>query len=329
MSLSFREPGPTHLGSHHEDVRQSACDSVNLVLRGPPAWEASLGEGPARAALLHSGRAACRCNQLVVAAQNQCTDQSGAQRRLGCCLDGWSCMCAVFDPGIGLPLVTLELLCKQAAKPDPERWAQMRGALEALADHSPTMFTHSLRVGLYAHGLAINEGFADPVRFLCAGAGHDMGKIEIPTGVLDAADITPDQFEEIKQHSRAGFSHLLDIDLFAALVAGLHHSFQPNGYGIDLHSDSPVVLSPDEADNVIEAAKLVMICDFFDALTTRIERKPYTADARTPELQRRVMLEFFPDDTGRVDWLFAHILKPGTAPQFSEIRPRRREVARA
>lgn len=190
----------------------------------------------------------------------------------------------------------------------PERWQQFRVHLTELKQHNAFMYDHSLRVGIYALGLARMEGQTD-LRFpLFAGCGHDIGKCEIDNGLLDSKNLTPEQFEHIKAHSMEGYVKFKDSFLFTGLVAGLHHKFKPGGYGIDLETDVTTTLAPETKQKVEAMAKLVMIADFFDALTTRNNNKGLIDDPSDPEQQLAVMTEFFPDQPERVKWLIDNCL---------------------
>ena len=188
----------------------------------------------------------------------------------------------------------------------PETWEKFMNIIAELKSHNQFMYAHSLRVGIYAHGIAAAEG-QKVLKFpLFAGCGHDIGKCDIANTLLNSKDLQPHEFEQIKRHTTEGFERLKDSFLFTGLIAGLHHKYKDGGYGIDLEADAPIPLGPNVRKAVEDMSKLVMIADFFDALTTRDDNKGYIDDPSNPDQQREVMLRFFPGDESRIDWLISH-----------------------
>ena len=188
----------------------------------------------------------------------------------------------------------------------PEIWDKFMNIIAELKDHNQFMYAHSLRVGIYAHGIAASEGQAVLKFPLFAGCGHDIGKCDIANTLLDSKNLQPHEFEQIKRHTTEGFERLKDSFLFTGLIAGLHHKYKDGGYGIDLDIDAPYPLSSTDRKAVEDMSRLVMIADFFDALTTRIDNKGYIEDPDDPDQQSEVMLRFFPNEQSRIDWLIAH-----------------------
>lgn len=201
--------------------------------------------------------------------------------------------------------VSLEYLangCALAAGIRPDQWVRFTRTLWALHEHNAVHYYHSLRVGLYAYKIAAIEGQRDLKYPLFAGFGHDIGKCGILNEVLNNPDFGPEDYEVIKAHPRLGFEQLKDSFLFTSFIAGLHHKFQPEGYGIELERDAPFKLSERATETVLKMTHLVMICDFFDALTTR-------ADKFGGREVSEIMYERFPDQKERVDKLFEIRLK--------------------
>ena len=178
--------------------------------------------------------------------------------------------------------------------------------ISELKVHNESMYTHSLRVGLYALGIASSENQSDLSFPLFAGCGHDIGKCEIDNALLDSKNMQRHEFEQIKTHAIEGYAKLKDSFLFTALIAGLHHKYKTDGYGIDLEENLLFGLDDKAKTSVKAMAKLIMIADFFDALTTRDNNKGFIADPQDPRLQREVMTNYFPDSKSRIEWLVAH-----------------------
>jgi response regulator RpfG family c-di-GMP phosphodiesterase len=187
-------------------------------------------------------------------------------------------------------------------------WQKFRGYLAELKHHNHAMYAHSLRVGIYAYGLAAAEHQTDLKLPLYGGCGHDLGKCRVSNLLLNAKDLSPRGFERVKPHARLGFEKLKTDFLFTAFIAGLHHKTQHGGYGIDLETDSPLQLTDQQKFKIYQTAGLVTIADFFDALTTRADNKGLLTDPGDPDQVRQVLARTFPDQRNRVDWLLANSL---------------------
>lgn len=188
--------------------------------------------------------------------------------------------------------------CAEAAGVRLKDWERFIDKIESLQDHNEFHFKHSLRVGIYAYSLANYEGQRDLKFPLFAGCAHDIGKCDIGNDVLNHPEFGPEQYEIVKAHPRLGFDTLYDDFMFSSFIAGLHHAFQPNGYGIDPDTDLPSWLPDETRELVLRMARFIMLVDFFDALTTR--------GARGGSDPQGIMLDRFEDQRDRVDWLFAH-----------------------
>jgi putative nucleotidyltransferase with HDIG domain len=132
------------------------------------------------------------------------------------------------------------------------------------------VFSHSLNVTLYTTAVAIKRGF-NTKQLSEIGMGallHDVGKLFIPQGILHKPGrLTEEEFEQIKKHTEHGFELLrktYEIPLSSAHCAYQHHE-KLNGSGY------PRGLKGDE---IHPFAKVLSVCDVFDALTThRVYRR--------------------------------------------------------
>lgn len=126
---------------------------------------------------------------------------------------------------------------------------------------------HLWRVSRYARLLSEQAKFseAEAARVGLGGFLHDLGKIGIPDAILRKSDrLTDLEYEVIKTHPSMGTRMLAGHPL-AILVKdaiGLHHE-RPDGNGY------PLRLS---GDSIPEVAKIVGVCDAFDAMTSH---RPY------------------------------------------------------
>jgi hypothetical protein len=128
---------------------------------------------------------------------------------------------------------------------------------------------HLWRVSRYAQTLARDAGLAEPeiARISLGGFLHDLGKIGIPDQVLrKPGPLDEAELQVMRTHPEVGL-RLLSAHPFAHWVAaavGSHHE-RPDGGGY------PHGL---KADAIAPAARVVGICDAFDAMTSA---RPYRA----------------------------------------------------
>ena len=154
--------------------------------------------------------------------------------------------------------------------------------------------THSLNVCVLAMGLAewMGLGARDVRAFGTAGLLHDIGKIKIPSEILNKAGrLEPHERQIMNAHPVEGAKIIIAseerLDL-AAVVAYEHH-IMLNGGGY------PTFDYPRDCH---QASKLVHVCDVYDALRTN---RPYRAAWSSAKvlgyLEERSGTEFDPDAT--------------------------------
>ncbi len=193
--------------------------------------------------------------------------------------------------GHGLPLAEAEAVVRSLASAMHGDQAIVLPLLD-LRRYDEYTTTHSLNVCVLAMGLAewVGLGARDVRAFGVAGLLHDIGKVKIPTDVLNKPGrLSPEEREIMNRHPVEGARIIMqseeNLDL-AAVVAYEHHIMQ-NGGGY------PRLEYPRECH---QASKLVHVCDVYDALRTN---RPYRA-AWPPAkvlgyLEERAGTEFEPD----------------------------------
>lgn len=128
---------------------------------------------------------------------------------------------------------------------------------------------HLWRVAKFSELVALKAGLSqdEAARISLGGFLHDLGKVGIPDAILRKTEkLTDDEYDVIKTHPDIGFRMLSGHPL-AELVkdAVLLHHERPDGRGY------PQGLM---ADQISDMAKVVGLCDAFDAMTSS---RPYRA----------------------------------------------------
>lgn len=150
-------------------------------------------------------------------------------------------------------------------------------------------FNHSVQVALMA------TAFCDFCRWRCedaarvgvAGLYHDIGKIWVDERILlKPSSLTREEFAHIRRHPQAAYDHLVAMDWMnadqLAAVREHHESMDGTGYpqglkGADIHP----------------YARVLHICDCFDALTThRPYKKAVTPYKALKLMQSEMRLSF-------------------------------------
>lgn len=158
------------------------------------------------------------------------------------------------------------------------------GLLIRLDRHHPDSLTHCVNVCLLTAMQTANRGLArnDVREAALAGLLHDVGKIAVPTDVLDKeAPLTRQEAARISVHcvagarALAGISGLPGLVLVGAWEHHLHHDGK-GGYPRPSRSRVPHALS-----------QMIALADFFDSLTTP---KPYRS-AQPRDLVLKMMRE--------------------------------------
>ncbi|MBP1995895.1 HD-GYP domain-containing protein [Paenibacillus eucommiae] len=133
------------------------------------------------------------------------------------------------------------------------------------------LFQHSLNVCIYSTMLGLSFGYSRE-ELMTLGLGallHDIGKTKIPYDILSKPkQLTPQEFEEMKNHATYGFQILKDepnIPLIAAHCAFQHHE-RINGSGYPRGI---------EGTEIHDFARWIGLVDSYDAMTTtRVYRNP-------------------------------------------------------
>lgn len=138
-------------------------------------------------------------------------------------------------------------------------------SLMRLSVHDYYTYNHCVDVAVYSIALAKRVVGDNKQALMLAGLGgllHDIGKRKVANNIINKSSaLTRDEWEEIKRHPTYGKEVLESIgtipDETKLVVYEHHENFDGTGYPNGL-----------KADQISELARVVMIADVFDALTT-------------------------------------------------------------
>jgi HD-GYP domain-containing protein (c-di-GMP phosphodiesterase class II) len=163
---------------------------------------------------------------------------------------------------------------------------------------------HSERVAaasvMIARQIGMREDRVPTLRY--AGILHDLGKLGVPTKILQkAGPLTDQEFEAIKLHPMRGLEMVRDIAFLREALDGItHHHERMDGRGY------PMGLS---GMQIPEFARVIAVADAFDSMTsTRSYRGARSLDEAVVELERCRGTQF---DPPMVDALIGAVLEQG------------------
>jgi HD-GYP domain-containing protein (c-di-GMP phosphodiesterase class II) len=136
---------------------------------------------------------------------------------------------------------------------------QMAAAVDA---QDPYTDGHSRRVALHTAMVARRMGLSreQVSRIRTAAAVHDIGKLRIPSEVLNKpGELTPTELELVKRHADEGAAIVacMDDPDITAMVRHHHERFDGQGYPAGL-----------ESEQIPLGARIIAVADTFDALTS-------------------------------------------------------------
>ena len=139
---------------------------------------------------------------------------------------------------------------------------------------------------MIARQISMNSARTDAIRF--AGMLHDVGKLGVPTQVLQKTGPLPeDEFATIQLHPMRGLEIVREIGfLYEALNGIMHHHERIDGRGY------PMGLAGHE---IPEFARVIAVADAFDSMTsTRSYREAKSIDQAIVELRKGAGTQFDP-----------------------------------
>ncbi len=150
---------------------------------------------------------------------------------------------------------------------------------------------HTNRVSQYCYMIAdaLNLSKKEKDEIKIAGTLHDIGKIMIPSKVLNKTEkLTDEEFETIKKHPETGYQILRSVDeYFMISKYVLHHHERWDGKGY------PEGLS---GENIPFQSRIIAVADSYEAMTAeRVYQKTKTSEEAKAELLRCSGAQFDPE----------------------------------
>lgn len=148
---------------------------------------------------------------------------------------------------------------------------------------------HCQRVAFFACVLADSMGMdAKSLFWFRLGALlHDIGKIIVPTEVLNkAGNLTDEEWAIMKRHPEAGLELVADIDFpgdVRSIIRNHHERWDGSGYPDGL-----------KGEEIPFAARVLCVADVYDALTTARSYRDSLSHARAAEVMRSSNGQFDP-----------------------------------
>lgn len=151
------------------------------------------------------------------------------------------------------------------------RFRRKADELLRMLTFDPTTYSHSLNVAQYSKKfIKLLDVNIDADTMYYSGLFHDIGKIRINLNILNKKSmLNTEEYNSMMKHSKLGYGILKKAFMPKEMVyaAYFHHErWDGNGYPVRL-----------EGDKIPKVARVISICDVFDALTSdRPYRKAYS-----------------------------------------------------
>ncbi len=161
---------------------------------------------------------------------------------------------------IDLDLIKTEVV---NALPDMIRNNDVLMRLRQLEESDDYTFEHSIRVSMLSTMIGKWLGYNEEQLIELAEASllFDIGKMKIPAFILNKpGKVTEEEFEILKRHAQFGYRILMMTSGVTSNIkySALQHHERMDGSGYPLKIKS---------NQIHEFAKIIMICDIFDAMT--------------------------------------------------------------
>jgi putative nucleotidyltransferase with HDIG domain len=193
---------------------------------------------------------------------------------------GMADMLSAAADGRALPVAAIEDSIEAINRAADDR--DLGAWLEMVRNHDDATYRHCLLVAGLTAAFARHLDFPERARRLLTGAAmlHDIGKAQIPVGILHKPDkLTAEEMLIVREHPQIGYEMLCEQGGFAHEIVEAthrHHEYlDGSGY--------PQGLRGEEISDVV---RMVTICDVYAAL---IETRSYRA-AMAPDEAYQVLM---------------------------------------
>jgi hypothetical protein len=202
----------------------------------------------------------------------------------------WSYVGVISAVLVLAPLMVARWVFAQFAARQEAYEATIRSLIQAVETKDSYTRGHSERVSrasvLVGRTSGMREDRVESLRY--AGMLHDVGKLGVPTSVLQkAGKLTEAEFESIQQHPSRGREITKDLEFLGEAIEGIHlHHERIDGRGY------PLGLKGSE---IPEFARIIAVADAFDSMTTtRSYRGARSIEDAVHELRRCKGSQFDP-----------------------------------
>jgi hypothetical protein len=189
-----------------------------------------------------------------------------------------------------IPLVVARWAMGQFAEQQRAYKATMEALCQAVETKDYYTRGHSDRVsrgsGMIARQISMRQDRTEAI--MAAGMLHDVGKLGVPTKVLQkTGPLTEEEYAAIQLHPMRGLEIVSQIGFLTEALAGImHHHERIDGRGY------PMGLAGDE---IPEFARIIAVADAFDSMTsTRSYREARSLATGTQELRKGAGSQFDP-----------------------------------
>ncbi len=173
---------------------------------------------------------------------------------------------ALFSDIKATGVLDLQQMKKNLVKtlPDVVRNNDVLKRLNELQRTDDYLFEHSMRVSILSTMIGKWFGYSqsEMLELNEAGMLYDIGNLSLPDSIFKKeGKLTKDEWEQVRTHPRQGYGILLKTEGVSPEVkyAALHHHERLDGSGYPLRL---------RENQIHHFAKIIMVCDVFDALTT-------------------------------------------------------------
>lgn len=138
-------------------------------------------------------------------------------------------------------------------------------SLLKITNHDYYTHTHSINVSIYAISLAIHMGYVGKAleKLAISAVLHDLGKSKVNYDIINKPGKLDDsEFDEMKKHPQLGYElaqtfNITDEEILSG-IRDHHEKLSGGGYPRGL-----------KGAEISEIARIIAVCDVFDALSTR------------------------------------------------------------